>query len=154
MSQNSLLEKIKFREYEVQDLDNVLEVLRANTPEYFAPEEESDLIHYLENEIDHYFVIEHDAKIIGAGGVNIVDKGATGRISWGMLSPNYHKKGVGSQFLKFRIETLKELQVNKIVVRTSQFVYPFFEKNDFKLAEIHKDHWAEGYDMYLMEYIG
>lgn len=41
---------IVIREYEPADKEAVLSLIRANTPEYFAPEEEADLSRYLDCE--------------------------------------------------------------------------------------------------------
>jgi ribosomal protein S18 acetylase RimI-like enzyme len=43
--------------------------------------------------------------------------------------------------------------VQTIMVRTTQLVYRFYEKAGFKLVEQQKDYWAEGLDLYRMEYI-
>ena len=44
--------------------------------------------------------------------------------------------------------------VGKITVRSSQVAYKFYEKQGFVLNEIKKNYWAEGFDMYSMEYKG
>ena len=147
--------RVLIREYNEADKPELLQLLRLNTPQYFAPEEEQDLVHYLDHEIDHYYVLKYDGALVGCGGINRVDEGATGRISWDILHPDYQGKGLGSILLKYRIQKLKEMPgVKTITVRTSQLVYKFYEKNGFALEEIVKDYWAEGYDMYRMVYTG
>lgn len=42
---------ITIREYEINDRDAVINLLRLNTPEFFAFDEEADLYNYLDNEI-------------------------------------------------------------------------------------------------------
>lgn len=55
--------------------------------------------------------------------------------------------------MKYRIEKLRSIDsIQKITVRTSQVAYKFYEKQGFELIEIIKDYWAEGFDMYSMEY--
>ena len=39
---------ITIREYETEDINEVITLIRLNTPEYFAIEEEEDLKKYLE----------------------------------------------------------------------------------------------------------
>lgn len=147
-------EEITIREYQESDQPAILELLRLNTPTYFAPEEEGDLIHYLDHEIDHYYVIEYNSRVVGCGGINFADEGTTGKISWDILHPDYQGKGLGSVLLQYRIKKLKSMErIETISVRTSQLVYKFYEKNGFKLAEVVKDYWAEGYDLYRMEYV-
>ena len=45
-----------------------------------------------------------------------------------------------------------ESSVQTLIVRTSQLVYRFYEKQGFELEKVVKDYWAEGYDLYLMRY--
>jgi N-acetylglutamate synthase-like GNAT family acetyltransferase len=52
----------------------VIELLRSNTPTFFAPAEEKDLIAYLDKEIEDYFVVEENSKIIAAAGINYFPK--------------------------------------------------------------------------------
>lgn len=152
---NCMKATITIREYNEKDQPVILDLLRRNTPRYFAPEEEADLVHYLDHEIEYYFVLEYNNEIVGCGGINIVDGGATGRISWDMLHPDYQGKGLGSILLNHRVQKLQAMpRVKTITVRTSQLVYKFYEKNGFELVEIVKDYWAPGYDLYRMVYTG
>jgi ribosomal-protein-alanine N-acetyltransferase len=146
---------IKIRAYSKTDKPDVLELLKLNTPEFFSEEEEKDLVYYLENEIEQYFVVEHDQTIIGCGGINFAENHTVGKISWDILHPEYQGKGVGSLLLNHRIEILKSIKsIETISVRTSQLVYKFYEKLGFELIEVTKDYWAKGFDLYGMKYKG
>jgi len=60
---------------------------------------------------------------------------------------------LGTKLLNYRIDKLNSFEsIQKITVRTSQVAYKFYEKQGFKLFEIKKDYWAEGFDLYNMEY--
>ena len=59
-----------------------MELLRLNTPRYFAPEEAADLDAYLERERELYYVLLHEERIVGCGGINFADGGTVGKISW------------------------------------------------------------------------
>ncbi|WP_294822766.1 GNAT family N-acetyltransferase [uncultured Flavobacterium sp.] len=73
-------------------------------------------------------------------------------LSWGIIHPDAHGKGIGSALVKFRIAEMQKLGVEEIGVRTSQHVYQFYEKMGFTLkAPVVKDYWAEGFDLYEME---
>lgn len=144
---------ITIREYELTDKSAVMNLIRLNTPRYFAPEEEADLSRYLDSERELYYVLLFNEKIVGCGGINFADHKTTGRISWDIFHPQYQGKSLGTQLLKYRIGKLKSLGgVQKITVRTSQVAYKFYEKQGFELIEIKKDYWAKGFDMYRMEY--
>ncbi|MHA3787768.1 GNAT family N-acetyltransferase [Flavobacterium hauense] len=140
------------RPYTPADNESIIELLRLNTPEYFAPEEEADLRDYFANHIDRYFVIEDNGNIIGSGGINITNNGKNAALSWDIIHPDYQGKGVGRQLTQHRLYVIKTIDsIENISVRTSQLVYKFYEKFGFELKEIVKDYWAEGIDMYRME---
>ncbi|MFN8348582.1 MAG: GNAT family N-acetyltransferase [Spirosomataceae bacterium] len=144
--------EIHIRKYESADRNKVIELLRLNTPTYFAPDEEKDLHYYLDNHLENYFVLETDGQLVGCGGFNTSDRPETIRISWDIIHPEYHGKGLGKELTTFRIQQIKTIKgVNTIVVRTSQLVYPFYEKQGFQLREVVQNYWAEGFDLYRME---
>lgn len=144
---------ITIREYETKDKNEVLNLIKLNTPEYFAVEEEEDLNEYLETERELYYVLLFDQKIVGCGGINFADNHTTGKISWDILHPEYQGKHLGSKLLRYRIDKLNSIDgIQKITVRTSQVAYKFYEKHGFELFEVKKDYWAKGFDMYNMEY--
>ena len=49
---------MKIRPYTPADDESIIALLRLNTPQYFAPEEEQDLRDYFASHIDRYFVVE------------------------------------------------------------------------------------------------
>ena len=141
------------RNYSHSDKDSVLKLVQQNTPKYFAESEEIDLENYLKNEIDLYYVIEIDVKIVGSGGINFDDSMTIAVLSWDIIDPEFQGKSFGSQLLNYRMEQINKIpSVQKIIVRTSQLTYQFYEKQGFKTVEIHKDYWASGFDMYFMVY--
>lgn len=140
------------RKFQTQDTPRLLELLRLNTPEYFSESEENDLIYYLENEIEHYFVLLVDDVILGCGGFNLSEDKKTGKISWDILHPESQGKGLGTALTNYRIKRMKEIEsVKKISVRTSQLVYPFYAKFGLELKEIVKDYWPADFDLYRLE---
>lgn len=144
---------IAIRPYLPEDKDSVIDLLRLNTPEYFAPEEEADLVHYLDQEIDYYYVIEYDGVLVGCGGINLNEDKTVARISWDILHPEYQGKSLGAQLLQHRIAVLQqEASVDRIIVRTSQLAFGFYGKQGFELLKVVPDYWAKGFDLYLMEY--
>lgn len=144
---------IAIREYETNDKDEVVNLIKLNTPDFFAEEEEDDLKIYLETERELYYVLLCDKKIVGCGGINFADNKRIGRISWDIFHPDYQGKSLGTKLLKHRIDKLNSIEsIQKITVRTSQEAYKFYEKQGFEVFEIKKDYWAPGFDMYNMEY--
>lgn len=142
------------RPYTPADKETVLELIRLNTPTFFAPEEEEELVYYLDNEIEQYFILELDNQIVGSGGFNYSKNPKVAYLSWDIIHPDFQGKTLGSQLLEYRMEQLKkDKKIQIITVRTSQFVYPFYKKHNFRLEEVVEDYWAEGYDLYGMGFV-
>lgn len=140
------------REYRASDKFDVIELLKLNTPQYFAPEEEQDFSVYLDNRREDYFVVETEGEVIGAGGINYTDEGKTAYISWDVFHPKAQGKGWGTQLVLYRIGLIKQNPAIVLIrVRTSQMVYTFYEKCGFELKEVVPDYWAKGFDLYRME---
>jgi ribosomal-protein-alanine N-acetyltransferase len=145
-------EQIIIRKYVSSDQNSILEMLRLNTPAYFAPEEKNDLINYLDNHSENYFVVEYGNAIVCCGGYNYSDEKNVIRISWDMVDPQYQGMGFGSRLTEFRIELIKQIpNIKRISVRTSQLAYQYYARFGFVLEEVVKDFWAPGFDMYRME---
>ena len=143
---------MKISSFKKSDTEALIILLRLNTPRFFAPSEERSFIKYLEQDSENYFIIEEAKGVIGSGGFNYgFDDGKTARISWGMIHPEWQKKGVGTKLTRYRIEQIKKNpEIDKIEVRTTQAVYRFYQKLGFELQNIEKDYWATGFDLYQM----
>lgn len=141
------------RAYDANDKATLLHLLELNTPKYFAPSEKEDLEHYLESEIELYYVLSVDEKIVGCGGINFEQEKTVGIISWDIIHPDHQGKSLGSLLLQHRLNHLKSMEkIEKIIVRTSQHTHLFYEKQGFVLRETIANYWSEGFDLYFMEY--
>lgn len=141
------------RKYKKSDRETVLNLLRLNTPDFFSPDEENDFIYYLENEIEYYFVIEMNGKIIGSGGFNFSGEKRFAKISRDILHPDFQRMSFGSKLLQYRIDKLQQLNVPVIIVRTSQLAHKFYQKQGFELMKIIEDYWAKDFHLYKMKYV-
>ena len=140
------------RAYRTSDKLQLIKLLQLNTPTYFAASEQEDFEEYLDKHSDNYYVIEVNEQIISCGGYNYDEDSTIGKLSWYIVHPNYQGKGYGKQIVQYCIKALKaQPSVKMISVRTSQLVYPFFEKLGFELKKVEKDYWAKGFDLYQME---
>ncbi len=145
---------IQIRPYNDSDKSAVLNLLSLNSPVFFAPAEEKDFLHYLENELEDYFVVVENDNIHGAGGINYFPSEKIARISWDIIAPEFQGKGIGKELVKHRLHLLRENpDINVIVVRTSQYTFRFYEKMGFEIKQVVKDFWAEGFDLYEMLYL-
>lgn len=129
----------------------VMNILRNNTPKYFAPSEEVDFEQYLDSKLEDYFVLASADEILGCGGINYInDKIAC--LSWDMVKPSQHSKGLGRLLVEHRINFLEQRKnISLVIVRTSQHTFKFYEKFGFRLLEVQKDYWAPNFDLYDME---
>jgi ribosomal-protein-alanine N-acetyltransferase len=140
------------RRYSYKDKSRVIELLRLNTPEYFDPSEQKDFENYLDKELEDYFVYEENNIIIGAGGINYFPEEKFARISWDMIDPKSHGKGIGKKITQFRIHHLSgNPKVELIIVRTTQLAYLFYEKMGFELEKIQENFWSDNFDLYQMK---
>lgn len=140
------------RPYHPSDFDAVLELLQQNTPKYFAVAEKADLEHYLLHEIEQYFVAEYKQTIVACGGINFFPENKEARISWDIVALAFQGRGVGTQLLLHRLQIIRSLpEYQTIIVRTTQLVFPFYQKHGFTLQETVADYWNEGLDLYCMQ---
>jgi N-acetylglutamate synthase-like GNAT family acetyltransferase len=148
------------RPYNKEDRLFCMEAFKSNVPLYFTKEEVGDYENFLiknenkdESEKAIYFVILHDEKVIGCGGFGEKENTNIVTLAWGLIHNDYHKKGFGKALLLYRFEEIKKLFPNfPVVIDTTQFSYPFFEKFGFEITKITNDYYAEGmhrYDMRL-----
>ena len=139
------------RPYKIEDDQALITLLRLNTPQYFAESEEKDFVKYLEKEAEHYFVVEENQQVVGAGGYNFFEEEGLARISWDIVHPDFQGRGIGKQLTLHRINQIKKNPgIKLIVVRTSQLAYPFYQKIGFEVEKTEKDYWAKGLDLYYM----
>ncbi len=147
-----MLKNFTIRDYSIKDKHLLLNLLQLNIPEYFAEEEMAGFDDYLDNKTELYYVILFEDKIVGGGGINFANDETTAKISWDVFHPEFQNKGFGSELLQHRINQLSAMDnIKKVIVRTSQVAYKFYEKKGFNVKEIVNDYWAPGFDLYLME---
>lgn len=138
------------RPYQPNDFQQAINLFLLNTPQFFCPPEQQDLEEYLKEEIEYYFVMEEEGIILASGGCNIM--GDIGCLSWYIVHPGHHGRGLGKQLAEHNLQLLKNHKdVTKIKVRTSQLVYQFYEKLGFVLMNTQDNYWGEGMHLYEME---
>ncbi len=141
---------MKIRPFTASDRNALVNVFKLNIPLYFAPHEAGEYEEYLYLHGATYFTIERDSKIIG--GIGYIIKGQEGNIAWIFTHPDYSGKGIGKQAVEYCLSILRsDAAVKRLIVRTSQLAYIFFEKFGYKVIYTEKDYWGIGLDFYLME---
>jgi ribosomal protein S18 acetylase RimI-like enzyme len=148
---------MEIRAYRPSDQSACLEVFDSNGTDFFTHQEADLFKRWLnrayEMEDNYYYVIEEDGEILGCGGfyVNLVDKQAT--LAWGMVKKEFHKKGLGEQLLRYRIEKIISLMPEGkiITLDTTQQTFEFFEKLGFEVTNVRKGYYRKDLDRYDME---
>lgn len=139
------------RPYRISDKEELVKILKLNIPQYFDEREEMDFIEYLDHHRESYFVFEENGSIKGCGGINYFTDKEEARLSWNIVHPEFQGKGIGKKLTHYRLnEVRKNPEIKDLYVRTTQLVYPFYEKAGFTLDRIEKDFWARGFDLYQM----
>lgn len=138
------------RAYNQEDFEQLIRLIQHNTPPFFDASEEILFRNYLKS-VPNYYVIEQNQSIIAGGGFELDDK-HTASLSWGMICPNWQRKGVGTELTQFRItEIKKNPDIQKVCIKTSQLAWEFYQKMGFTLLQTEIDFWAKGLDLYVME---
>jgi [ribosomal protein S18]-alanine N-acetyltransferase len=149
-----------FREYKIDDRERCMEMFRSNMPLFFDPVELPDFEKWLDGQEERrlaygntqheqYFVAEKDQRLVACGGYYISGEKKEARLTWGMVDNELHRTGIGSQFLRYRLETIhKAFPECAIAMDTTQHSWPFFEKMGFQLLKITEDAYAPGMHRY------
>ena len=95
-------------------------------------------------------MLEEDGKILACGGYAVENN--VGYLCWYIVHPTHHGKGLGGAIVTKSMNALKAIPgVSKIIVRTSQLVYPFYENFGFRLISTQDHYWGNDMHMYYME---
>ena len=137
------------RAYQSADYNAIIDLFLLNTPAFFCEEEQQDLERFLDNEIENFFVAEEDGVVVACGGSNIKEN--TGFLSWYIVHPDHQGKGLGKILALHNLTILQaNPDLDNIEVRTSQLVYPFYEKLGFKLIGTQGHYWGQNMHLYHM----
>ncbi|RIV17948.1 GNAT family N-acetyltransferase [Fibrisoma montanum] len=145
---------MNIRAFKSTDAEALLTVFRKNVPHAFAEEEVDDYATFLQTNTDPYFVAEHTGQVVGACGFYVT--GDEVHICWILADPDCHGMGVGSALMRYNLDAIRQLRVQsvrRIVCRTSQVAYRFFERFGFQLQYTTPDFWAPGLDLYYMTHL-
>ncbi len=152
------------RPYNINDSNACLNIFKSNCPQYFDASEQNYLeawltgldngrLVYESNLSEHFFVLEHEGKVVACGGFYISRNNLTAHMVWGMVRAAFHKQGLGKALFAYRIEKINELDPPRaIVLDTSQHTFRFFEHFGFETIKITLDAYGQRlhrYDMIL-----
>ena len=137
--------------YKKEHFKNCIKIIQSNTPKYILPSEQFDYKNFLLKKNKRYFVFFKVNDLVACGGYGVNKTRTKAVLSWGLVHRKHHKKGYGTQLLKYRLNQIKKYHSDiEVCLDTSQHTYPFFEKFDFKIKSISKNGYGEGLDKYDM----
>lgn len=99
-------DQLVIREYKRRDKADVINLIRLNTPRYFAADEEDDLRYYLDNERELYFVLIFEGRTVGCGGINLDDNDTIGKISWDIFIRIFKENRWEPNYLTIELRSL------------------------------------------------
>lgn len=141
---------MNIRKYESSDIDSVISIFRSNIPKYFGPEEEPGLRDLLSGDVENYYVLELDGKVVGAGGIEL-NEDDTVSLCWGMVHNDHLGTGLGKLLTEYRMERSQEVFGDKPMVNsTSQHTEGFYKKLGFVTVEHKPDGFGPGIDICRM----
>lgn len=89
--------------------------------------------------------------LVGAGGVWIRSDGI-GRLVWGIIKHEHHRKGYGRELAHFRLKQLALVpELERIQLETSQHNPGFFKRLGFVETSVKKDSYHAGLHSHNME---
>jgi predicted GNAT family N-acyltransferase len=130
-----------------------LEIFESNQPRYFAEEEKSGFLEWLDGHTDDnpYFVVKDNDEAIACGGIFLDAERNEAGLAWGMVHGRHHKRGYGKQFTLYRLALLRETWPDVVhKIETSQHTEGFYAKMGFRTVKTEKNGFADGIDKYTM----
>ena len=147
---NAVRQDIEFRQYAPEDAPAVIGIFRSNIPKYFSKEEEQGLRDFLESDLaQHYYLIQKDGEVLGAGGIGLNDRQPpTVSLCWGMVHKDHLGAGLGKELTQFRIDLAQQTYGDlPLVISTSQHTRGFYEKYGFEPTRHEIDGFSRGIDI-------
>ena len=126
-------------------------IFESNIPKFFLPKELPACKEYFASIIaSNYWVLEHQNEIIASGGIGI--DGHAGRMHYGMVRNDWHKKGIGTRLFEFRLGKLIENpNIATIGLDTCQHNPNFFRRFGFVETSVKENGYGPGLHRIDME---
>ena len=137
--------------YKPKYFENCLDIATSNTPKYIDP---SELILYRKflEEKKLYFVLMKKSKIIACGGYAFNKLKNIVGLTWGLVHKEYHRQGIGSFLLEYRISEIRDKYPKSIIILdTSQHTHKFYKKYGFNTTNIIKHGYGKNLHKHKMQ---
>jgi GNAT superfamily N-acetyltransferase len=72
-------------------------------------------------------------------------------LTWGMVRRDFHRQGIGRQFLRYRLNAIREHGRAQVVqIHTVQLVQAFFAREGFAVVDVIPNGYGIGLDKVIM----
>lgn len=132
------------RGYRREDRGACLRLFEGNIPESFLPHEIPIFAEFLDCFTGQYLVVEEaDGKLVACGGVAEHADHAT--LCWGLVARDRQRQGIGRRLLRARLVLAASCPgVSRVILNTSQWTAPFFEREGFRTHQVTANAYAPG----------
>lgn len=138
------------RAYQRDDEPACLDIFDSNRPKYFTGPERDLFAAYLRRADEPFFVAEAAGQVRGCGGFH-VDGSGVGSLAWGMVHGSWHRRGIGTDLLRWRLDRIREIaHAWCVLIDTSQHTAPFFARFGFETLRVVAGGYEPGLDKVFM----
>jgi ribosomal-protein-alanine N-acetyltransferase len=142
---------LKLRPYTPEDKHALVALFDENRSPFFASYERDEFCEFLDQPEGNYHVAERDPHIVGCGGWTIYPNPTTAILTWYVVARAAQRQGIGRALIEKCLQEIRaHPNLDKVILDTSQYSFPFFEKFGFGITEIKRDGTAPGLDTYWM----
>lgn len=143
---------LTFKPYTAERHDECIELFKSNVPKFFDASETDDYSNYLKQHGgEDYWCAFIQNQLVGAGGIFVRPNGV-GRLVWGMIRQDLHRKGYGKQLIVFRLKKLASIPgVETIQLDTTQYNPGFFRRFGFCEVSVKENFYCPGLHSHEME---
>jgi ribosomal protein S18 acetylase RimI-like enzyme len=136
--------------YQEDDFPACMQIMQENIPAHFDASEAPDFASYLKSyAAGSYWIIARNTEIVGCGGIRVCKN--EGRLVYGMISPRYHRNGLGSVLLDYRLELLfNRPDIEVVTIDTTQKSEGFFCRHGFNVASRTPNGYGSNLDLVTM----
>lgn len=133
-----------FRSYTAGDRAACLAIFDANCPESFAPNERADYAAFLDSASDAYTIVHADGRAIGAFGVFQGAAPDECRLSWILLDPALHGRGIGRSVMSRATAAARAHGATVLRIAASHKSAPFFAAFGATVVHTTPEGWGPG----------
>lgn len=134
---------VTFRPYLSTDRDICLGLFDANCPDFFAPNERTDYVAFLDSSPSGYELCLIGYDVAGAFGL-IGNDVSRRRLNWIMLNPQLHGRGVGRAIMENVVALAASEGIQAIDIAASQKSAPFFARFGAITMTVTDNGWGPG----------